>query len=249
MPSHVGHWGGVLFLVGLGAGFVDSIAGGGGLISLPALLWTGLPPGLALGTNKAQSSVGTSLAVWRYHQANLIDWDKLKLVIPLTFLSALLGAEVVTHLSNETLRHLLPWVLLLVALYAIFNPQLGTETRVARLQSKTFGIIFGCLLGFYDGFFGPGTGAFWTLALVTLAGYALPQAVATTKVVNLASNLGSLLLFICRGQVILPALMMMAGQLIGAELGTRMVILHGAKFVRYVFIAVVLAMIVPLVFK
>jgi uncharacterized membrane protein YfcA len=238
----------ILFLAGLAAGFIDAIAGGGGLISLPVLLWAGLPPSLALGTNKAQSSFGTTLAVWRYAKAGLLKWSDVKVAVPITFVAALLGAWTLTLINNEQLRLILPWCLLIVAVYVIFSPRLGLEVKPAILQASIFAIIFGSVLGFYDGFFGPGTGAFWTLALVSLAGYTLPAATAYTKVVNLTSNVASLLIFVLKGQVLFfpVAVAMIAGQLIGAQLGAHLAIRHGAKFIRIIFLGVVFALILRL---
>jgi uncharacterized protein len=237
-----------LFLAAISASFIDSIAGGGGLISLPMLLWAGLPPTLAIGTNKAQSSFGTSMAVWRYHRAGLIEWSALKWAIPMTFGAALMGSWTLTLISSQQLRLLLPWCLLAVAGYVLVSPRLGTDPKPARLNPLLFTLVFSLLLGFYDGFFGPGTGAFWTLALVSLAGYALPEATAYTKVVNLTSNVASLLIFTIKGQVLFfpIAAVMIAGQLIGAYLGANLAIRHGAKFIRLVFLGVVFALIIRL---
>lgn len=233
----------LLFLAGLGAGFVDAIAGGGGLITVPALLWAGLPPHLALGTNKLQSSCGTVLAVNRYAQAGLIDWQSMRLVVAVTFVASSLGTYVVTQVSNEVLKQVVPWLLLGIAIYALLSPRLGLERRKAKLSAVTFAWLAGCALGFYDGFFGPGTGAFWTISLLTLLGMELARATAYTKVVNLASNLASLTVFLLAGRVRFDvAAAMIGGQLIGARLGSGMVVKHGAPFVRVVFLTVVFAM-------
>lgn len=233
----------LLFAAGLAAGFVDAIAGGGGLITVPALLWAGLPPQWALGTNKMQSACGTLLAVTRFARAGWIAWRDVRLAIGVTFVFAALGAWAVTMLSKDLLKMLVPWLLLAVAVYALLSPRLGLQRTAARLSADTFAILGGSLLGFYDGFFGPGTGSFWTIALLSLRGFELTRATAYTKVVNLTSNAASLLVFLWAGSVVFKiALVMIAGQLIGARLGSGMVLKHGAPFVRVVFLSVVFAL-------
>ncbi|MDB6074473.1 MAG: rane protein [Verrucomicrobiaceae bacterium] len=232
----------LLFIAGLSAGFVDAVAGGGGLITVPALLWAGLPVQWTLGTNKMQSSCGTALAVSRYAKAGLVTWKEVRLAVLFTFIASILGAIAVGSLSKEVLKVIVPWLMLAVAVYSLLSPKMGDEQRAARLSAVAFAVLGGTVLGFYDGFFGPGTGSFWTISLITLRGLELTRATAFTKVVNLASNLGSLLVFWHAGTVdIHYGLVMIAGQLIGARLGAGMVLKHGAVFVRRVFLAVVFA--------
>lgn len=239
-----------LFLCGGIGGFIDSIAGGGGLITVPALLAAGLPPQLALGTNKAQSSVGTMVAVTRYVRGGLVDWPLVRGAATASFLSSAVGAWAVSLISNEFLREVVPWLLLAIVAYVMFSPKLGEHSGQAKLQAGAFGLLFGATLGFYDGFFGPGTGAFWTIATVTLLGLELRRATAYTKVVNLASNLGSLLVFACKGAVLLPvAGVMIAGQLIGTYLGSGLVLTQGAPLIRRIFLLVVIAIILRLLMQ
>lgn len=234
----------MLFGAGLSAGFIDSIAGGGGLISLPTLLWAGLPPHLALGTNKMQSTWGTLLAVRRYAQAGLVQWSQVRLAVVVTFGFAMLGTYAVTQVSNEWLRKVVPWLLLGIAAYALLSPRFGQQGVRARLSPTVFACLGGCILGFYDGFFGPGTGSFWTMACLTLLGLELTRATAYTKVVNLTSNVASLLVFIFAERIRYDiAAVMIAGQLIGARLGSGLVIRHGAPLIRVVFLMVVFALV------
>jgi len=233
----------LLFIAGLSAGFIDAVAGGGGLISVPVLMWTGLPVTWVLGTNKLQSSCGTLLAVFRYAKAGLVAWHEVRLTVLFTFIFAMVGAQVVGSLDKAVLKIIVPWLLLAVAAYSLLSPRLGLEMRKARMSAPAYAVLGGSSLGFYDGFFGPGTGSFWTISLLTLRGMELTRATAFTKVVNLASNLASLLIFIHAGTVHFGyGLVMIAGQLIGARLGSGMVLKHGAVFVRRVFLAVVFAL-------
>lgn len=238
----------LLFLAGLSGGFIDAIAGGGGLITVPALLACGLSPQMALGTNKFQSSCGTTLVVWRYAKAGLLKTPWLWLAIMAAFFASMGGAVTVGIISNAYLKKLIPWMLAAVALYTALNRHFGIHVTKAKISPLPFALIAGALIGFYDGFFGPGTGSFWTVALVALLGLGLQEATGYTKAANLASNVGSLLIFLGAGSVNFAAGgAMIAGQLIGARLGSGMVIKHGAKFIRPVFLTVVFAMTVKLI--
>ena len=232
-----------LALAGAAAGFVDAIAGGGGLVSVPALLWAGLPIPVALGTNKLQSSCGTTLAVIRYARGGLIPWRTLRLAVPVTFVAAMLGVFAVTRLDTGLLKRIVPIFLLAVAIYTALNPRLGETERSARLGGAAFALIFGTLLGFYDGFFGPGAGSFWMMACVLTLGHDLRSATGTTKALNLVSNVASLIAFACGGFLRWDVgIAMIAGQLVGARLGSGLVLASGAKIIRPIFIATALAL-------
>ena len=233
----------LLAFAGAAAGFIDAIAGGGGLITVPALLWAGLPPQIALGTNKLQSSCGTLLAVAHYTRAGLIRWRPLRLALAITFLAAALGACAVAKMDPAMLRRIVPVLLLAVAIYTMLHRKLGGQPRAPRLGMTAFALLFGIALGFYDGFFGPGTGSFWMLACVLALGQDLRAATGTTKAQNLASNLAALLTFAFAKCLRFDAgIAMIAGQLIGARLGSGMVIAHGARIIRPLFIATALAL-------
>ena len=231
----------VLAAAGAAAGFIDAIAGGGGLISFPALLWAGLPIPVALGTNKLQSSCGTTLAVIRFTRAGLIPWRTLRLAVFVTFIAATLGVIAVTHLERTLLQRVVPVLLLAVAIYTALNPQLGSVRRKARIGAAAFALIFGTLLGFYDGFFGPGAGSFWMMACVLTLGLDLRAATGTTKALNLTSNIASLIAFGCGGFLRWDVgIAMIAGQLLGARLGSGLVLTRGAAIIRPICIATAL---------
>ena len=228
----------VLFATGLSAGLVDSIAGGGGVISIPVLLNFGLPPQLALGTNKFQASFGSVAASWRYARHGLVDLRACVPGIALTLAGALAGALAVQRIDPQVLGHVIPILLIAIIVYLIFQPQIGLDDRPARLPAGLFYAIFGLGLGFYDGFFGPGTGSFWAIAFVLLLGQNLTRATAHTKVMNATSNLASLALFALAGLVDLGSgAAMGAGQLAGARLGASLVVRKGSRFVRPAFLA------------
>lgn len=233
---------------GMLAGFIDSIAGGGGLITLPSLLWAGVPPQLALGTNKLQSSCGTSLATWRYHQAGLLVAPGIATGVTVTFLAAIAGSAAAVHAPTELLRRLIPVLLVVIGLYVGLRPALGSSARQPRMTPIGFAVLMGCVLGFYDGFFGPGTGSFWTTACVGLLGLEFRAATGYTKAMNLASNLASVMFFALNGQVDYGLGAVMAGgQLLGAQAGSRLVIHKGAAIVRPALLGVVLLLAVKLV--
>ena len=230
----------LLFLAGFAGGFIDSIAGGGGLITVPALLAAGLPPQVALGTNKLQSTFGTTLAVWRYARAGLLHTPWLWLAVVAAFFASMGGAWAVSVLDTGLLKQLIPWLLAAVALYTMLNRKFGLKAGAERVPAAAFALLAGGALGFYDGFFGPGTGSFWTVALVTLLGLELRVATGYTKAANLASNIGGLVVFLLHGSVhFVAGGAMIAGQLLGARLGSGLVIRKGAEFIRPVFLTVV----------
>lgn len=237
----------LLFLAGFAGGLIDSIAGGGGLITLPALMAVGVPGHVALGTNKLQSACGTSLAVWRYYRAGLMETPGLKWAVLASLVSSALGAWAVTLVSPEMLRLIIPWLLAAVAIYTALNRRFGLKAGVQRMGHLVFALTFGAILGTYDGFFGPGCGSLWMLALVALLGLELRTATGYTKAVNLASNLGALVFFLFAGQVNgVAALAMIGGQLFGARIGSGLVIDRGNSLIRPVFLLVVLAMTIKL---
>ena len=232
----------LLFLTGLVAGLVDAIAGGGGIISLPVLLNLGLSPTLALGTNKLQASFGVVSATRHYANSGLIDWRACRFGIVTTLLGALGGAWAVQRLDAQLLARIIPWLLAAIVVYSMVRPQVGGQDRPPRLGAGTFFTGFGLVLGFYDGFFGPGVGSFWIVALVLLLGCNFLRATAHAKVMNAASNLASLALFALGGEVDYAAgLVMGAGQIVGGRLGAGLAVKRGARFVRPLFLTMVVA--------
>jgi uncharacterized membrane protein YfcA len=239
----------ILFAGGFMAGFVDSIAGGGGIISLPVLLSVGLPPHFALGTNKFQSSFGSLMASINYYRGGLVQVKKLGWGILFTAIGATIGTLAIQQLSQEILQYLIPVLLLIVFFIVLISKNLGMKDQESKLNPNLFFLIFGLLLGFYDGFFGPGTGNFWMLAFVFLLGFNLKKATAHTKWVNFTSNIVSLIFFSIRGNIlIIPGLVMAAGQLSGAFLGSKLVLRSGARFIRSFFLVVTAATIIRLVY-
>jgi uncharacterized membrane protein YfcA len=229
-----------LFATGLFAGLVDSIAGGGGLITVPVLLGIGLPPQLALGTNKFQACFGSFTASLNYVRRGGVSLKECRAGIFFTFVGAALGTVTVQVIAGEILSKVIPFLLLAIIVYSIVSPKIGEEDIRSRMRPLPFYALFGLALGFYDGFFGPGTGSFWTVAFLLGLGFNLAKAAGFTKVMNFTSNIVSFALFLAGGHVSFALGAAMAvGEIAGARLGSSLVIAKGARFVRPVFIGVV----------
>jgi len=239
----------VLFFVAILAGFVDSIAGGGGLITVPALLAVGVTPAQALATNKLQSIGGSFSATLYFVRRGAVSLLDQKLNIACTFIGAVLGTILIQHLRADVLRQILPLLIICIGLYFLLTPRLGESDRQRRLSALPYALVGGGCVGFYDGFFGPGAGSFYALAFVTLCGFNLAKATAHAKLLNFTSNCGGLLFFIIGNKVVWSlGLVMMIGQFIGARLGARMVLSHGQKMIRPMVVLVSLVMSAKLIY-
>ena len=213
-------------------GFIDSIAGGGGLIMMPALLFAGVPPINALATNKLQSMFGTATACANYARMGLIDWRSNWLSILSIFVAAGAGVIVVQSVSSKALALVIPLLLLGVAAYVLISPRMNDEDAHERVGAKGYAPI-GAAIGFYDGFFGPGTGSFFTTSLVALRGLGLTRATALTKLFNLTSNVAAVLLFAIGGKMFwLLGFSMAAGAMLGGWIGSHTAMRFGAKVIR-----------------
>ncbi len=237
----------LLFVAAFIAGFIDSIAGGGGLIAIPALLMAGLPPLETLGTAKLQALFGSGSATLAYSRRGLVDY---KVILPMAGLSAagaICGALVATILPTDVLQTALPLVLILIAIYFALKPNVGAVEQVPRMTSFAFGATLVPAIGFYDGIFGPGTGSFFMLAFVALMGAGLLKATAHTKVLNFASNLAGFLVFMVSGAVFWKiGLLMGLGQFLGAQAGSKLAMKNGAKIIRPLLVCSCIAMAVNL---
>lgn len=230
-----------LIVAAFAAGFIDSIAGGGGLITVPALLIAGLTPVEALGTNKIQSVFGSGSAVLSYSRAGLVDLQTQYGIAVLSFIGAVLGALLATVLPTEILRTFLPILLIAIALYFAFRKGVGDADRDRRLTPFLFGILIVPAIGFYDGVFGPGAGSFFMLAFVALAGFGILKATAHTKLLNFASNAGGLVGFAIFGAIAWKVgIAMGIAQFIGARLGSGLAMKNGANLIKPLLVIVCL---------
>ena len=236
--------------VGLLAGFIDAIAGGGGLLTVPALMSIGVPPVAALATNKMQSVVGTTIAALTFGRRGYFSLKAMLVPIVLTFTGSYLGALSVKQFDTSFLSAIVPVALVLIALYFLFAPKLTDADRAARLSFVVFAPVMGFVIGYYDGLFGPGTGSFFTLGFVTLFGLGITRAAGHTKLMNATSNMAALVLFIPAGDVVWPlAIVMAAGQVFGGYLGALTGIRFGARLIRPLVVVVSIAMALRLLFS
>lgn len=234
--------------VGLLAGFVDAVAGGGGMLTVPALLSAGLPPIAALATNKMQSVIGTAMATYTYWRKGFVSFKALIPSIAATYAGSLFGALTVKQIDTTFLNLAVPVALIGVALYFLFAPNLSDADRTSRFAFPKWVPLLGLVVGFYDGIFGPGTGSFFTIGFVLLFGLGVTKAAGNTKLLNLTSNLAALTIFIPSGDVVWPVVVCMAvGQIIGGYVGAHAGIRFGAKLIRPLVVVISIAMALKLI--
>jgi uncharacterized membrane protein YfcA len=237
----------LLAFTALFAGIVDAIAGGGGLITLPAILTAGVPIEYAFGTNKGQSVWGSGIAMLTFWRAGKVDAKQALFAFPLAFLGAAIGARVVRGIDKDALKPIVIAMLIGAAvLLMIKKPSRDGDLPPTR-GHLVWALVLALAIGFYDGFFGPGTGTFLIVGYVALCGRSMTHATADAKVVNFASNLAALATFAYDGVVIWKiSLAMAAGQLLGGAIGARLAIKGGAKLIRVLVLLVSGALVVKL---
>ncbi len=237
----------LLFIAAFIAGFIDSIAGGGGLITIPAMLIAGIPPLETLGTNKLQSMFGAGSATLAYARKGHVDLKKQLPMAVMAVIGGAIGALIATVVPGDVLRVLMPFLLVAIALYFALKPNISDEDRHQRMTPFVFGITLVPLIGLYDGVFGPGTGSFYMLAFVSLAGFGMLKATAHTKLLNLGSNVGAFLVFVASGVVLWKVgLLMGVGQFLGAQTGSRFAMNKGAKIIKPLLIVTCVALAIKL---
>jgi hypothetical protein len=238
----------IVSLASLLAGLIDSIVGGGGLILLPALFATfpGAPPATLFGTNKSASIWGTAFATVQYSRKVVMPWRSLMPAAGAGLVGSVIGAWMVTQVDPALFRKAMPVMLAALLVYTLAKKDMGRQHAPRFAGSKEAWIAsgLGLTIGFYDGFFGPGTGSFLVFAYVRLLGYDFLNASASAKLINVGTNFSALMLFAYQGHVWWHlALAMAVSNIIGSLIGTRLALKHGASFVRQIFIFVVLALI------
>lgn len=223
------------------AGGVDAVAGGGGLLTVPALLLAGLDPAAAVATNKLQGVFGSASAVATYGKAGHVDFRRFAPVACAAAAGGLAGAAALGAVPTAALSAAMPVVLVAVALYFSVSPAIRADTGRQRLHPAVFALVVAPLIGFYDGLFGPGAGSFYLLGLVTLAGLRLLPATGATKLLNLASNAAALLVYAASGRIWWSAgLVMAAAALAGAHAGSRVALRTGHRLIRPALVVVCL---------
>lgn len=234
----------LLCIAGFVAAFVDSIAGGGGLISLPALMAAGVPMHFALGTNKFSSTAAAFTSSIKYATSGKVNFRFLKYLLPFTLIGSGLGVKAALMIDSRYLKPLVLVLVLAVGLYSLFSKTIGQENKFRELTKTNifFGIILAFVIGFYDGFFGPGTGSFLIFGLISIFGFDFINAGGNARVMNFVSNITALVLFAIQGKIDylygIPVAILM---IFGARLGTMFALKRGAKFIKPIFITMSLA--------
>ncbi|PWI33910.1 hypothetical protein DI392_06845 [Vibrio albus] len=243
----------ILGLVAFTAGFIDAIAGGGGMLTVPALLSLGLPPHIVLGTNKLAASFGSSTAAFTYYRKRLFNPELWKQSFIATFIGAVTGTLVVDAISTEWLEKALPLIVLASAAYSIWHKMPDSEGNVLPkpgkcLYKKQWGQ--GFTIGFYDGVAGPGTGAFWAVSSMALYRINILLASGLSKAMNFVSNFTSLVTFAFLGHINwVLGLTMGVCMMLGAYAGAHSAIRFGAKFIRPVFVTMVSVLAIKLAYE
>jgi uncharacterized protein len=242
----------ILCPAGFLAAMVDSIAGGGGLITVPAYLMAGVPPHITLGTNKFASSAGSFTSSLKFARSGKTSSDLLKYLAPLTLIGAVLGVTSVLKISQSFLSTLVLILILCVGLYTVFSKTIGLEDKFSGLTKKNIflGMILALSLGFYDGFFGPGAGSFLIFGLISLFGFDFTKASGNAKVLNFVSNITSLVMFALHGQIdYLLGIPVAVFMILGARIGTVMALKRGARLIKPIFVVMSLGVAIKMLYQ
>lgn len=239
-----------LFFAAAVAGFLDTLAGGGGLIALPALIISGIPPLFALGTNKLQGTIGTATATIMMLRKRAVRWHDVKYLMLAAFIGSTLGTIAVQFLNTELLNFVIPAVLLCIAVYFLISPQVTNPDHEAKVSANNYRRLVVPVIGWYDGMFGPGTGSFFALAGVSFRGQNLINSTAIAKTLNFSTNIASLFVFLIAGKVIwFVGLVMMSGQFIGAWAGSLCLLKIDPKYLRLVVVLMCVGMLCKYVYS
>jgi len=229
----------LLCMAGFLASFVDSIAGGGGLISVPAFMLAGLPPYMVLGTNKFSATAGSFTSSLQFIKSGKANFKLLKYLIPFTFIGSMLGVKAVLTIDQKFLNALVLVLILFIGIYTLFSKSLGLKDKFKGLTKKNviYGIFLALSLGFYDGFFGPGTGSFLVFGFISIFGFNFVSSSANARILNFVSNVTALILFALNGKINYAiGLPVAVSMIIGAKLGTTVALSKGSKLIKPIFV-------------
>jgi len=227
----------LLFLVSVITGLLDTLAGGGGLISIPALILSGVPPLAALGTNKLQGSMGTATASYMMLKSKKIQWNNTKHLMLTAFIGAAFSTIVIQFINTEILAVVIPIVLLFIALYFLISPSVVETNGEPKLTNRKYKNIVIPFIGYYDGMFGPGTGSFFALSGVSCRGNDLITSTAIAKPLNFSTNIASLIVFLVAGHIVwVVGISMMLGQILGAWLGSHCLFKINPAYLRVIIV-------------
>jgi uncharacterized membrane protein YfcA len=235
----------LLFVVAIIAGLLDTLAGGGGLISIPALILSGIPPLAALGTNKLQGCMGTATATYILVKKNKISLSENKPLMLSAFIGAVVGTIIVQFIDTDVLSFVIPVVLLFIAIYFLISPKPKNTLHKKTVSDGQYKNAIVPAIGAYDGMFGPGTGSFFTLVGVAYRGHEIIQSTAIAKSLNFSTNVASLIVFLGVGQVVwVVGLSMMLGQFIGAWVGSHLLFKINPSYLRVIVVLMCTGMLI-----
>ena len=233
-----------LFFVGVVAGFLDTLVGGGGLLAVPALLLSGIPPIYVLGTNKFQGSMGTGIATFLLFKKKKLDWNSVKNLMFASFIGSIVGGVIIQFVDTQFLSFVIPIVLVFIAIYFIVSPKPKSIASNPK-SNKKFELFAVPVVGFYDGMFGPGAGSFFAMTGVMLKKLEIIQATILAKPLNFASNIAGFIVFFSFGHIaFLIGLLMMMGQMIGAFFGTHYLLKANPLIIRLLIVIISISMLI-----
>ena len=233
-----------LFFVGVVAGFLDTLVGGGGLLAVPALLLSGIPPIYVLGTNKFQGSMGTGIATFLLFRKKKLDWNSVKNLMFASFIGSIVGGVIIQFVDTQFLSFVIPIVLIFIAIYFIVSPKPKSTVGNSK-PNKKFELFAVPVVGFYDGMFGPGAGSFFAMTGVMLKKLEIIQATILAKPLNFASNIAGFIVFFSFGHIaFLIGLLMMIGQMIGAFFGTHYLLKANPLIIRLLIVIISISMLI-----
>ena len=233
-----------LFFVGVVAGFLDTLVGGGGLLAVPALLLSGIPPIYVLGTNKFQGSMGTGIATFLLFKKKKLDWNSVKNLMFASFIGSIVGGVIIQFVDTQFLSFVIPIVLIFIAIYFIVSPKPKSIASNPK-SNKKFELFAVPVVGFYDGMFGPGAGSFFAMTGVMIKKLEIIQATILAKPLNFASNIAGFIVFFSFGHIaFLIGLLMMIGQMIGAFFGTHYLLKANPLIIRFLIVIISISMLI-----
>ena len=233
-----------LFFVGVVAGFLDTLVGGGGLLAVPALLLSGIPPIYVLGTNKFQGSMGTGIATFLLFKKKKLDWNSVKNLMFASFIGSIVGGVIIQFVDTQFLSFVIPIVLVFIAIYFIVSPKPKSIASNPK-SNKKFELFAVPVVGFYDGMFGPGAGSFFAMTGVMIKKLEIIQATILAKPLNFASNIAGFIVFFSFGHIaFLIGLLMMIGQMIGAFFGTHYLLKANPLIIRFLIVIISISMLI-----
>lgn len=242
----------ILCVAGFVGATVDAIAGGGGLITLPAILAAGVPPHFALGTNKFGSSFGAITSAYTFTREGKVFVPLMKYAVPCTLIGSVIGVLTALKLDQGFLKIIILVLIFATAIYTVFKKDFGSEDKFEGLTRKNIiqGCIFAFSLGFYDGFFGPGTGSFLIFLFISVFGFNFTMAAGNSKVLNFVSNIASLAMFAINGKIYyMVGIPMGIAMIIGARVGSKIAIRNGSKVIKPIFVTIALVLTVKLLLE